>query len=467
MAIKKPLTLDVNAELQLMQTGDYVDIANGGTGAITAGDALISLGAASALALTAETNRATSAEATLTSSVAAAQAVADAAVPKTTTVNGLALSTNITITKALVGLGDVDNTSDINKPVSTAQAAADSAILTTANTYAESLVVGLWDDRGSFNASINTYPVAGGSGASGAILKGDIWTIGTVATSGPLLGFSVGGTVRALEDAPGQIASNWSIESGGFGYVPYNASNPDGFISANQNITLSGDATGSGSTDITVTVRRLNGVQLSTLATGILKNTTGTGAPSIAVPADFPILNQNTTGTASNVTGVVAVANGGTGASTVPGALTSLGLSSTDVPIFAGVIAPSLTLLTNNQGASVPICSCVYTDSSNTFKLSRADIAATSLPVGLVSTTISNGASGTVNTGSTMEATAAQWDAVVGGSGGLVPGAAYFLSNTVAGRITTVVPTSGYVVRIGQALSTTKLKVSVGARIQL
>jgi hypothetical protein len=40
----------------------------------------------------------------------------------------------------------------------------------------------------------------------------------------------------------------------------------------------------------------------STLATGILKNTTGTGAHSIAVASDFPILNQNTTGNAATVT---------------------------------------------------------------------------------------------------------------------------------------------------------------------
>lgn len=53
----------------------------------------------------------------------------------------------------------------------------------------------------------------------------------------------------------------------------------------------------------------------STLPTGILKNTGGTGAFSIAQASDFPILNQNTTGTAFNVTGVVAIANGGTGSS--------------------------------------------------------------------------------------------------------------------------------------------------------
>ena len=45
-------------------------------------------------------------------------------VDKTTTVNGHALSGNVTVTKDDVGLGNVDNTSDANKPVSTAQQAA-------------------------------------------------------------------------------------------------------------------------------------------------------------------------------------------------------------------------------------------------------------------------------------------------------------------------------------------------------
>lgn len=43
------------------------------------------------------------------------------------------------------------------------------------------------------------------------------------------------------------------------------------------------------------------------------------------VAADIPTLNQNTTGTASNVTGIVAIANGGTGSTTAPNALTALG----------------------------------------------------------------------------------------------------------------------------------------------
>jgi hypothetical protein len=62
----------------------------------------------------------------------------------------------------------------------------------------------------------------------------------------------------------------------------------------------------------------------SALSTGILKSTTTTGALTIAVAADFPTLNQNTTGTASNVTGTVAIANGGTGQTTRQDAMDAL-----------------------------------------------------------------------------------------------------------------------------------------------
>lgn len=45
-------------------------------------------------------------------------------VDKTTTVNGHLLSSNVVVTKGDVGLGNVDNTSDVNKPISSAQQSA-------------------------------------------------------------------------------------------------------------------------------------------------------------------------------------------------------------------------------------------------------------------------------------------------------------------------------------------------------
>lgn len=73
-------------------------------------------------------------------------------------------------------------------------------------------VVGLFDDRGNYDASVNLFPSTGGSGVAGAVLKGDIWT---VSVSGTLGGTSVvpGQTVRALVDTPGQTSGNWAISA--------------------------------------------------------------------------------------------------------------------------------------------------------------------------------------------------------------------------------------------------------------
>lgn len=89
-------------------------------------------------------------------------------------------------------------------------------------------------------------------------------------------------------------------------------SNYSGLVS---NATHTGDATGA----TALTVVGINSTLLSGLATGILKNTTTSGVPSIAVAGDFPTLNQNTTGTA-NIAGGTAGAipyQSGAGATTV------------------------------------------------------------------------------------------------------------------------------------------------------
>jgi hypothetical protein len=87
------------------------------------------------------------------------------------------------------------------------------ANLTASNTYADNLVIGLWDDRGNFDASTNLFPTTGGSGAAGAILKGDIWLISVPATSGALVDYPVGSSVRALSDTPGQTSANWAVKA--------------------------------------------------------------------------------------------------------------------------------------------------------------------------------------------------------------------------------------------------------------
>lgn len=89
--------------------------------------------------------------------------------------------------------------------------------------YADALVVGLWDDRGSFDASGGAYPSSGGSGAAGAIVKGDVWTISVAGTLPTGQVVEVGDTVRALIDTPGNTQANWAILQNNIGYVPLNA----------------------------------------------------------------------------------------------------------------------------------------------------------------------------------------------------------------------------------------------------
>ena len=98
------------------------------------------------------------------------------------------------------------------------------------------------------------------------------------------------------------------------------------------------------------------------------------GAPTFraVVAADIPTLNQNTTGTASNVTGTVAVANGGTGltsSGTAGNVLTSNGTTWTSSAPSASsvmrnrIINGAMTIDQRSSGAAVTIATTanVYT----------------------------------------------------------------------------------------------------------
>lgn len=102
-----------------------------------------------------------------------------------------------------------------------------------AKAYADQLVVGLLDDRGNYDASGNTFPTTGGSGPSGAIKKGDLWT---VSVSGMLAGLKVtpGDLVRAIVDNPGQTNSNWAVSETNIGYTAEDQSNKSTSISVDQ-----------------------------------------------------------------------------------------------------------------------------------------------------------------------------------------------------------------------------------------
>ncbi len=75
----------------------------------------------------------------------------------------------IIASKDSIGLSNVDNTSDINKPVSTAQAAADSATLSAANSYTDGKLSSVYRVKGSV-ANYASLP------SSGQIV-GDVWNL--------------------------------------------------------------------------------------------------------------------------------------------------------------------------------------------------------------------------------------------------------------------------------------------------
>lgn len=119
-------------------------------------------------------------------------------------------------------------------------------------------------------------------------------------------------------------------------------------------------------------------------------------------------------------------------------------------------------VMTNGTASAVAIGRAVYISGSGVFTPATANNVATSKVIGFVaSTSIAASAAGNVIIDGVIEASAGQWDAVTGQSGGLTPGAEYYLSNVTAGAITTSAPTTGVHAPVGVAITPLKLKVDI------
>lgn len=121
-------------------------------------------------------------------------------------------------------------------------------------------------------------------------------------------------------------------------------------------LTLTGTVTTTGNLTLGGTLSVTPSNFASQTANTFLAAPNGTaGVPSFRaiVAADIPTLNQNTTGTAANVTGTVAVANGGTGATTAPNARTNLGATTVGNNLFILTNPSAITFLRVNADNSV------------------------------------------------------------------------------------------------------------------
>jgi len=131
-----------------------------------------------------------------------------------------------------------------------------------------------------------------------------------------------------------------------------------GALSTAQAVTLAQGGTGATSQQ-----GALNALAGAVTANCVLKGN-GTNVTLAALTsADIPTLNQNTTGTAANVTGVVTIASGGTGSTSQAGALTNLGAQAaltTAAPLAidkggtgAATVADASKALNSNQLVTV------------------------------------------------------------------------------------------------------------------
>ena len=144
-------------------------------------------------------------------------------------------------------------------------------------------------------------------------------------------------------------------------------------------------------------------------------------------------------------------------------------ISSSDT-LDANIIEQEIAVLTNGETASMTKGQPVYISAANTAKLAKADATGTKECLALVSdASITASSTGAFNTDGILTATTEQWDAVTGGSGGLTPGAKYYLSAETAGMLTDTAPTGSgqYVVKVGNALSTTELKLQIQQSVLL
>lgn len=148
----------------------------------------------------------------------------------------------------------------------------------------------------------------GGTGAFSAAGAISNLGLGTLATQNGVFSGVSSGTNTGDQTLPTLSSLGGAALSGATFTGAISATNLTGTNTGDQTITLTGDATGSGTGSFAVTVGKINGTALSGLATGILKNTTTTGVPSIAVAGDFPTLNQNTSGSSASCTGNAATA---------------------------------------------------------------------------------------------------------------------------------------------------------------
>jgi hypothetical protein len=269
---------------------------------------------------------------------------AGTAISVTETANGVLTVNNTGVTSAVAGTGI--SVSGATGAVTVTNTAPDQTVAIASGTGIS--VTGTYP---SFTVT-NTLPSLGGtvtsvSGTAGRItstggttpvidLASGVATAGTTGSSTliPVVTIDTYGRVTGITTAANPQGTVTSV--GGTGTV--NGITLTGTVTSSGNLTLGGTLSGvSLTTQVSGTLPIANGGSGATTAqtamnafagavtSGSYLRGNGTNVVMATIQAaDVPTLNQNTTGTASNVTGTVAIGNGGTGQTTATAAFNAL-----------------------------------------------------------------------------------------------------------------------------------------------
>jgi hypothetical protein len=303
----------------------------------------------------------------------------------TGTVNG--------ITKSMVGLGNVDNTSDTSKPISSATQTALDNKAALSHTHTSSNIT---DFNSSVSGLVSNYALLNSPTLTGTPLSptaavdtnttqiaSTAFVLGQASSSTPLIDgtATIGTSTRyaradhihptdttraaltgatftgSISSPSGNFTQSLQVNSTGVSLVGHThtssqisdsttagralltgadaaaqrtslglgtlatqngtfSGTSSGTNTGDQTISISGDVTASGSSSsLNATVTKINGVLLAGLSTGLIKNTTSTGAPSIAIAgtdyaaASHTHTSSNITDFNSSVSGLLPVLN--------------------------------------------------------------------------------------------------------------------------------------------------------------
>jgi len=303
----------------------------------------------------------------------------------------------------------------------------------------------------STDSAVGTVTSVNASGGT----TGLSFTGGPITTSGTL---TLGGTLAIANGGTGAIDAPTALTNLG----AYPASNPAGYTSNVGTVTsvsgtgtvsglsLSGTVTSAGSLTLGGTLVVTASNFASQTANTVLAAPNGVaGVPTFRaiVAADVPTLNQNTTGTASNVTGIVAVINGGTGQSSYTDGQLLIGNTTGNTLTKTTLTAGTNVSITNGSGA-------ITINAADQFVGTVTSVAASGGTTGLSFTGSPITTAGTLTLGGTLAV-------ANGGTGATTLTSGYLLKGNGTSAVSaSVVYDTGTNVGIGTASPSDKLTVN-------